>query len=70
MLHSHAPLDLVILMLGTNDLKTPDLPAAPIAATKGMQRLVEIIRNHAWPFGFEDAGNSDRRAAAGLRDGQ
>ena len=52
LLHSHAPLDLVILMLGTNDLKMP-IAGSAHAATKGMRRLIEIIRNHAFPFGFE-----------------
>lgn len=43
-LESHAPLDLVVLMLGTNDLKKRfSVPASDIAA--GAERLVGIIRS-------------------------
>jgi lysophospholipase L1-like esterase len=43
LLHSHAPLDLVVIMLGTNDIYQgyrPDQVAA------GLRRLVEIVRTH------------------------
>ncbi|MEM0967196.1 MAG: SGNH/GDSL hydrolase family protein [Verrucomicrobiota bacterium] len=41
---SHSPLDMVILMLGTNDLKPHlGLQAAPIA--KGMRNLVKDVKN-------------------------
>ena len=45
LLHSHAPLDLVILMLGTNDIYEgyPDH-----LIRDGLERLVEIIRHHPW----------------------
>ena len=44
-LKTHAPLDLVILMLGTNDLKPRfSLNAFDIAA--GAERLIRIIRTH------------------------
>ena len=54
-LETHAPVDLVILMLGTNDLKARfSLPAEDIA--KGVARLVtEIRRMGAGPAG----GNPD-----------
>jgi lysophospholipase L1-like esterase len=52
LLHSHAPLDLVILMLGTNDLK-PGIVGTAYGALKGMRRLVEIIRHHPWSFEFD-----------------
>jgi lysophospholipase L1-like esterase len=52
LLSSHAPLDLVILMLGTNDLK-PGVAGTAIDAMLGMERLVEIIRHHAWPLDME-----------------
>jgi lysophospholipase L1-like esterase len=44
-LNTHQPLDLVILMLGTNDLKARfSLPASDIAASAGS--LVELIQGH------------------------
>ena len=46
-LGTHQPLDLVILMLGTNDLK-PFLCGTAHGATQGMRRLVQIIRTY--PF--------------------
>lgn len=48
-LHSHAPLDLVILMLGTNDMK-PYTAGSAIAAASGMRRLVNIVQTHVWPI--------------------
>ena len=46
LLHTHQPLDLVIIMLGINDIMVAERSAR--AATRGMARLVEIIRTH--PF--------------------
>ena len=51
-LHTHAPLDLVILMLGSNDMK-PMLAGTAIAAAKGMRRLVELVQNHSWQQSYE-----------------
>ncbi len=51
-LSTHAPLDLVIIMLGSNDMK-PFLCGQAIGARQGMRRLVEIVRNHAYPFGYD-----------------
>lgn len=48
-LHSHAPLDLVVLLLGTNDMK-PGIAGSALLAMQGMRRLVTIIRHHAYPF--------------------
>lgn len=48
-LATHAPLDLVILFLGTNDLKRGPAGTAH-AATRGMKRLVQLIRHHVWPM--------------------
>ena len=45
-LYTHAPLDLVILMLGTNDLQSIICGRA-MGAMQGMRRLVEIVRQHA-----------------------
>ncbi len=44
-LYTHAPLDLVILMLGSNDMK-PHIAGTAIAAMQGMRRLVHIVQNH------------------------
>jgi lysophospholipase L1-like esterase len=48
-LGTHAPLDLVIIMLGSNDMK-PWIHGNPLAAQHGMRRLVEIIRGHPYPL--------------------
>lgn len=47
-LHAHAPLDLVILMLGSNDMK-PMIHGSAHTAAKAMGRLVDLVRHHAWP---------------------
>lgn len=47
-LTTHAPLDLVIIMLGANDMK-PFINGHAIAAKAGMERLVDIVRNHDYP---------------------
>lgn len=46
LLESHGPLDMVIIMLGTNDLK-PAICGSALEASFGMRRLVQIIRGHA-----------------------
>lgn len=46
LLRSHQPLDMVIIMLGTNDLK-PFLGRTAQEAANGMRRLVQIIRANA-----------------------
>lgn len=51
-LSTHAPLDLVIIMLGTNDMKKR-VAGRAIDARVGMGRLVEIVRHHAWPLDTE-----------------
>ncbi|MFT6912496.1 MAG: lysophospholipase L1-like esterase [Paracoccaceae bacterium] len=43
MLHTHAPLDLVMVLLGSNDVWLGREPAAVI---DGLARLVEVIRHH------------------------
>jgi len=45
LLHSHAPLDLVVIMLGTNDVYEG---RASHLIRDGLERLVEIIRHHPW----------------------
>lgn len=46
----HDPLDLVILMLGTNDIKT-FINGSAIGAAQGMKRLVEIIKTFPYEGG-------------------
>lgn len=43
LLASHQPLDLVVILLGTNDLK-PHISGSPGAAASGVKRLIEIVR--------------------------
>ena len=45
-LYTHAPLDLVIFMLGSNDMK-PAIAGTALAAMQGMRRLTEIVRLNA-----------------------
>jgi len=45
LLSSHSPLDLVVIMLGTNDLK-PFHGRTAQEAANGMRRLVQIVRGH------------------------
>ena len=45
LLDSHSPLDLVLIMLGTNDIK-PFLGRTAGEAGRGMARLVQVIRGH------------------------
>ena len=47
LLSSHMPIDLVVIMLGTNDLK-PALCGTAIGAAAGMKRLVQIVRTHPY----------------------
>jgi lysophospholipase L1-like esterase len=45
LLATHKPVELVIIMLGTNDLK-PATSGQAIAAKQGMGRLVSLVRSH------------------------
>ncbi|RYE10267.1 MAG: arylesterase [Hyphomicrobiales bacterium] len=45
LLLSHKPLDMVVIMLGTNDLK-PFHGGTALEASLGMRRLVHIVRGH------------------------
>ena len=51
-LHTHMPLDLVVIMLGTNDMK-PVIAGTAHAARAGIQRLVALIRHHEWSFDYD-----------------
>lgn len=44
-LYTHAPLDLVVIMLGANDMK-PHICGTALGAMQGMRRLVQIVQNH------------------------
>lgn len=48
-LATHDPLDLVIILLGTNDLK-PFICGHAIGIKQGIERLVELTHNHAYFF--------------------
>lgn len=48
-LATHSPLDLVIIMLGANDMK-PWIHGRAFVAANGMARLVNIVRNHTYFF--------------------
>lgn len=45
LLASHSPLDLVIIMLGTNDLK-PAIHGRAQTASHGIRRLMQVVRGH------------------------
>ena len=47
LLCSHQPLDLVIIMLGTNDIKYANRCRA-FDAAMGMERLIKLIKTHDW----------------------
>lgn len=49
LLTTHAPLDLVILFLGSNDMK-PWIHGNPLAAKQGIARLISVIRGHEYPL--------------------
>jgi lysophospholipase L1-like esterase len=44
------PIDLVIIMLGSNDVKT-FVAGSPVAAAQGVRRLIEIVRLHPYEGG-------------------
>lgn len=48
-LTTHAPIDLVIIMLGSNDMK-PFVCGHAVGAKQGMERLVDIVRGHDYPI--------------------
>ncbi|HEV7718970.1 MAG TPA: SGNH/GDSL hydrolase family protein [Arsenicitalea sp.] len=50
-LGSHSPLDLVVIMLGTNDLK-PFINGSALGAAHGVKRLVEVIRTYPYNAGI------------------
>ncbi|NDV88155.1 arylesterase [Aurantimonas aggregata] len=51
-LGAHQPLDLVVLMLGTNDLKRHTGGGRVFESRQGMERLVEIIQTFPYQRGY------------------
>ncbi|MCB1516043.1 MAG: SGNH/GDSL hydrolase family protein [Hyphomicrobiaceae bacterium] len=51
LLASHQPLDCVVIMLGTNDMKEY-LCGSALGAAMGVKRLVEMVRKHPYDLGF------------------
>ena len=51
-LATHQPLDLVILALGTNDVKRSTGGGRVFEAQSGMERLVEIVRSFPYSFAY------------------
>ncbi|MDL2407868.1 SGNH/GDSL hydrolase family protein [Rhizobium calliandrae] len=51
-LQTHTPLDLVIIMLGTNDMK-PVIAGSAFAALQGISRLIQLVRSHTSGFEYE-----------------
>lgn len=51
-LHTHGPLDLVIVLLGTNDMK-PMIHGTAIGARQGIKKLVSLVRFHDWGRPYE-----------------
>ncbi|MBT1154816.1 SGNH/GDSL hydrolase family protein [Aminobacter anthyllidis] len=50
-LGTHAPIDLVVIMLGANDMK-PWIHGNPLAARQGMARLVSIVLGYDHGMGY------------------
>ncbi|MEW7008234.1 SGNH/GDSL hydrolase family protein [Lentilitoribacter sp. EG35] len=50
LLESHQPLDLVIVLLGTNDLKNMIVGTAT-SSVSGTKRIISLIKNHAYRDG-------------------
>ena len=52
-LASHQPLDLVVIMLGTNDLKRHTGGGRVFESRQGLERLVEIVQTFPYQRGYE-----------------
>ena len=46
-LAAYKPLDYVVVLLGTNDVKNKYGPPSPVEIAEGMSRILEIIKNHS-----------------------
>jgi lysophospholipase L1-like esterase len=51
-LETHYPIDVVVIMLGANDMK-PFICGRAIGAKQGMERLVDMVQKHAYGFDFQ-----------------
>jgi len=49
LLATHAPIDLVVILLGTNDMK-PFICGSALGAKQGMERLAGIVRGIVYPL--------------------
>ena len=49
-LTTHSPIDVIVVMLGANDMK-PWIHGSPVAAKQGVERLIDIVRGHDYPLG-------------------
>jgi lysophospholipase L1-like esterase len=49
LLETHSPIDLVIILLGTNDIK-PVFANNAVVVSRGIKRLVDLVRHHTYPF--------------------
>lgn len=52
LLTTHSPLDLIVIMLGANDMK-PFVCGHAVGAKQGMHRLIDIVRGHDYPMDEE-----------------
>ena len=52
LLTTHQPLDLVIIMLGTNDIKFANRCTA-FDASMGMERLIKLVKSHDFSRGYK-----------------
>jgi len=59
LLTSHNPVDLVLIMLGTNDIKYHISGGKAVSAMLGMRQLVKLIRAHEVPGGEEPSLRAD-----------
>lgn len=52
LLHSHSPIGIMIIMLGTNDMKRR-FGINAFEAARGLGRLIQIVRSYSYPGGYQ-----------------
>jgi len=52
LLATHSPLDLVVILLGTNDMK-PFICGDAYGSKQGMERLIDLVRSHVYGFFYK-----------------